>query len=44
MRLPWRNLILHEYFDVKFEAVWEIVVNDLPKLRQIINTILMKEF
>ncbi len=47
---PWhqvrafRNLISHEYFNIKLEAVWDIVVNDLPKLKQVIETILKKEF
>ena len=47
---PWyrvrafRNLISHEYFNIKLEAVWEIVVNDLPELKKIVNIILAKEF
>ncbi|MBL7105090.1 MAG: DUF86 domain-containing protein [Bacteroidales bacterium] len=47
---PWykvrafRNLISHKYFDIKLEAVLDIIVNDLPKLKQIIETILKKEF
>lgn len=47
---PWykvrafRNLISHEYFQIKLEAVWDIVVNDLPKLKQVIETILRDEF
>jgi len=47
---PWyrvrafRNLISHEYFNIKLEAVWDIVVNDLPELKQLVNTILLNEF
>lgn len=47
---PWyrvrafRNLISHEYFNIKLEAVWEIVVNDLPELRETISAILVNEF
>ena len=47
---PWykvrafRNLISHEYFNIKMEAVWDIIVNDLSKLKQVIETILKKEF
>ena len=47
---PWyrvrafRNLISHEYFNIKLEAVWDIIVNDLPKLKQITETILKNEF
>ena len=46
---PWykvrsfRNLISHEYFDIKLEAVWDIIVQDLPELKQIIETILEEE-
>lgn len=40
----FRNLISHEYFNIKLEAVWDIIVNDLPELKQVIETILDKEF
>ena len=47
---PWykvrsfRNLISHEYFNIKLEAVWRIIENDLPELKKIINVILDNEF
>lgn len=47
---PWhkvrafRNLISHMYFQIKLDAVWEIIENDLPELKLIIETILKKEF
>lgn len=47
---PWykvrafRNLISHEYFQIKLDAVWEIVINDLPELKQIIDKVLNDEF
>lgn len=47
---PWhqvrtfRNLISHEYFNIKLDAVWDIILNDLPDLKQIIETILKNEF
>lgn len=47
---PWykvrsfRNLIAHEYFNVKLEAVWKIIKTDLPGLKQAINNILNNEF
>lgn len=47
---PWhkvrafRNLISHVYFQIKLEAVWDIIVADLPELKQVIETILKKEF
>jgi uncharacterized protein with HEPN domain len=43
---PWhkvrsfRNLISHEYFNIKLEAVWEIVIADLPELKRIVEKML----
>ena len=47
---PWykvrsfRNLISHVYFQIKLEAVWGIIANDLTELKQLIENILNKEF
>ena len=47
---PWykvrafRNLISHMYFQIKLEAVWEVIVNDLPDLKQLIDMILEQEY
>ncbi len=47
---PWykvksfRNMIAHEYFNIKLPAVWQIIENDLQQLKQIVQTILKKEF
>lgn len=47
---PWhkvrafRNLISHEYFNIKLEAVWEIIVNELPQLKQVIEEMVNNEF
>jgi uncharacterized protein with HEPN domain len=47
---PWyrvrsfRNLIAHEYFNVKLSAVWMIIENDLSGLKSTINLILANEF
>jgi len=47
---PWykvrsfRNMIAHEYFNIKLPAVWQIIEKDLPALKKIIQTILKKEF
>jgi uncharacterized protein with HEPN domain len=47
---PWykvrsfRNLISHEYFNIKMEAVWNIIQTGLPELQLIISTILENEF
>ena len=47
---PWykvrsfRNLIAHEYFNIKLSAVWEVIQKDLPVLKGKIIEILQKEF
>ncbi len=47
---PWhkvrafRNLISHVYFQINLEAVWNIIVKDLPELKQLIDAILKNEF
>ena len=47
---PWhkvrsfRNFIAHEYFQIKHQAVWEIILVELPQLKSVIEQILEKEF
>lgn len=47
---PWykvrsfRNLIAHEYFNIKLPAVWLILENDLPELQTVIAKIIQNEF
>ncbi|MDX2049331.1 MAG: HepT-like ribonuclease domain-containing protein [Chitinophagaceae bacterium] len=47
---PWykvksfRNMIAHEYFNIKLPAVWQIIENDLQQLKQTVQVILTKEF
>ena len=47
---PWykvrafRNLIAHEYFNIKLSAVWDIIQNELCSLKMMINQILNNEF
>jgi uncharacterized protein with HEPN domain len=44
--LPWddmrdmRNIVIHAYFDVDLEIVWQTVHEDLPKLKQQIDHLL----
>jgi uncharacterized protein with HEPN domain len=33
----FRNLIAHEYFDIKLDAVWYIIKKDLPELKVFID-------
>jgi uncharacterized protein with HEPN domain len=47
---PWfkvrsfRNLITHEYFNIKLPAVWQTIEKDLPELKLVIQAILKNEF
>lgn len=49
-KYPWykvrsfRNMIAHEYFNIRLQAVWEIIENDLPNLKIKVQTILTTEF
>jgi uncharacterized protein with HEPN domain len=44
--IPWkqiigmRNILVHHYFDIDTEIVWSVVENDLPLLKQKIQTLL----
>lgn len=40
----FRNMIAHEYFNIKLPAVWQIIENDLPKLKSVILLMLRNEF
>lgn len=47
---PWykvrsfRNLIAHEYFNIKLTAVWQIILTELPRLKTTIEEILENNF
>ncbi|MBT0810888.1 DUF86 domain-containing protein [Litoribacter ruber] len=47
---PWykvssfRNMIAHEYFNIKMIAVWETIKKDLPTLKEMVKLILESEF
>ena len=47
---PWhkvrsfRNFILHEYFGIEMRVVWDTALEILPDLRNILESILEKEF
>ena len=47
--IPWRsihafrNIIVHEYFDVDMEAVWNVIVKDLPQLKSAVKEAILDE-
>lgn len=38
-----RDVIVHDYFEIDFYKVWDIIEKDLPVLKSQINGILVKE-
>jgi len=44
--IPWadivgmRNRLIHAYFDVDLDILWETVMNELPPLQRLLETIL----
>jgi uncharacterized protein with HEPN domain len=37
-----RNVLVHDYFDVDFEAVWDVVTRDLPPLALAMRSIIAR--
>ena len=37
-----RNLIIHSYDNINYELLWAIVINDLPKLKTEVETLIDK--
>ena len=48
-KIPWRemvglrNRLIHEYFRIDYDAVWDTIHKDLPKLIEIIEPLVPKE-
>jgi len=44
--IPWvqlkgiRNILIHEYFGVDIEVIWETIQNDLPPLQKNLSSLL----
>lgn len=47
--IPWRemvglrNRLIHEYFRIDYEAVWDTIRKDLPELIEIVQPLVPKE-
>jgi uncharacterized protein with HEPN domain len=39
-----RNILIHEYFSISYDIVWEAVQNDLPVLKKQLTKILEQKF
>jgi len=35
-----RHILVHEYFGMDFELIWQVIIKDLPELRQKIEKVL----
>lgn len=44
--IPWeaitgmRNILVHQYFEIQFDRVWDVVTKDIPDLKEKLNEIL----
>ena len=38
-----RHILVHHYFAIDADLVWKVVENDLPELRRIVTSILLRE-
>jgi uncharacterized protein with HEPN domain len=47
---PWykvrslRNMLAHEYFNIKLTVVWQVIETDLPQLKEVVSAMLVNEF
>ena len=39
-----RNVVVHEYFGVDEEILWDVITNKIPELLRVVEDILAKEF
>jgi uncharacterized protein with HEPN domain len=35
-----RHILVHEYFGVDFELIWQVIINDLPDLKSKVTSVL----
>jgi len=37
-----RHILVHEYFGVDFDLIWQVIIDDLPVLKEKVTTIISK--
>ena len=37
-----RHVLVHEYFGIDFNLIWQVIIGDLPNLKEKISTVLSK--
>ena len=40
--VDFRNILIHEYFGIDFDIVWNVIQQDLPRLRRTIELIIQE--
>jgi uncharacterized protein with HEPN domain len=40
--IDFRNILIHEYFGIDGELVWNVICDDLPNLKSVVNQLLKK--
>ena len=40
--VDFRNILIHEYFGVDFDIVWNVIRQDLPRLQRIIELVIQE--
>jgi len=37
-----RHILVHEYFGVDFDLIWQVIIDDLPVLKEKVTTVISK--
>ncbi len=41
--ISFRNVLVHQYFGIDIEAVWQVIARDLPALRSLVERLLAED-